>query len=174
MRAGLLVQKQVIQGPWSTSAWENGPNADSRGSSGLTEPCRRVSTKVDQELVAEQRLKGSCPFLLPSMGNAVRFVTDFIWRSPLGLRINAQDTAGVVADRRLGEDPRRPARAARGLSTTCGSPPSSGRLITGTMFADGCRPSGGDRSFRGRTLRPATARSGRNSHRACCTRRLCP
>ena len=23
------------------------------------------------------------------------FVTDFLWRSPLGLRINAQDTAGV-------------------------------------------------------------------------------
>src|SRR5690606_7376127 len=25
-----------------------------------------------------------------------QFVTDFLWRSPLGLRINAQDTAGVV------------------------------------------------------------------------------
>ena len=24
------------------------------------------------------------------------FVTDFLWRSPLGLRINAQDTAGVT------------------------------------------------------------------------------
>ena len=28
-------------------------------------------------------------------GSVMRFVTDFIWRSPLGLRINAQDTAGV-------------------------------------------------------------------------------
>ena len=26
----------------------------------------------------------------------MRFVTDFLWRSPLGLRINAQDTAGVA------------------------------------------------------------------------------
>ena len=26
----------------------------------------------------------------------MRFVTDFLWRSPLGLRINAQDTAGVT------------------------------------------------------------------------------
>jgi hypothetical protein len=26
----------------------------------------------------------------------MQFVTDFLWRSPLGLRINAQDTAGVV------------------------------------------------------------------------------
>jgi hypothetical protein len=29
-------------------------------------------------------------------GHGVRFVTDFLWRSPLGLRINAQDTAGVA------------------------------------------------------------------------------
>ena len=29
----------------------------------------------------------------------MKFVTDFIWRSPLGLRINAQDTAGVVQTR---------------------------------------------------------------------------
>src|SRR4029079_15158070 len=26
----------------------------------------------------------------------MKFVTDFLWRSPLGLRINAQDTAGVT------------------------------------------------------------------------------
>ena len=52
--------------------------------------------KADQELVAEQRLKGSCPFLFAFDGTAMRFVTDFIWRSPLGLRINAQDTAGVA------------------------------------------------------------------------------
>jgi hypothetical protein len=26
----------------------------------------------------------------------MQFVTDFLWRSPLGLRINAQDTAGVT------------------------------------------------------------------------------
>jgi hypothetical protein len=28
-------------------------------------------------------------------GTGLQFVTDFLWRSPLGLRINAQDTAGV-------------------------------------------------------------------------------
>ena len=41
----------------------------------------------------------------------MRFVTDFLWRSPLGLRINAQDTAGVDPDGRLGQDSRRSARA---------------------------------------------------------------
>ncbi|HEY2155790.1 MAG TPA: hypothetical protein VGH33_09175, partial [Isosphaeraceae bacterium] len=49
---------------------------------------------ADKAIVAEQRLKGSCPFLYAFNGTRVEFVTDAIWRSPLGLRINAQDTAG--------------------------------------------------------------------------------
>ncbi|HXD74020.1 MAG TPA: CRTAC1 family protein, partial [Vicinamibacterales bacterium] len=52
--------------------------------------------KADQELVAEQRLKGSCPWVFTWDGTSMRFVTDFLWRSPLGLRINAVDTAGVT------------------------------------------------------------------------------
>ena len=44
----------------------------------------------------EQSLKGSCPWLFTYNGKDMEFVTDFIWRSPLGLRINAQTTAGVV------------------------------------------------------------------------------
>jgi hypothetical protein len=53
-------------------------------------------TRVDQTVVAEQRLKGSCPWIFTFDGTGMRFVTDFLWRSPLGLRINAQDTAGVT------------------------------------------------------------------------------
>jgi hypothetical protein len=41
-------------------------------------------------------LKGSCPWLFTYDGEKMRFVTDFIWRSPLGLRINAQETAGIM------------------------------------------------------------------------------
>ncbi len=52
--------------------------------------------KADQSVVAEQRLKGSCPWVFTYDGTGMRFVTDFLWRSPLGLRINAQDTAGVT------------------------------------------------------------------------------
>lgn len=51
--------------------------------------------QADQTLVADQRLKGSCPWVFTYDGHGMRFVTDFLWRSPLGLRINAQDTAGV-------------------------------------------------------------------------------
>ena len=53
-------------------------------------------TAADGEVVAEQRLKGSCPWLFAFDGTGMRFVTDVLWRSPLGLRINAQDTAGVT------------------------------------------------------------------------------
>jgi len=47
-------------------------------------------------IAASQRLKGSCPWLFAWNGREMAFVTDLIWRSPLGLRINAQDTADVL------------------------------------------------------------------------------
>jgi hypothetical protein len=45
---------------------------------------------------ATQRLKGSCPWLFAWNGREMAFVTDVLWRSPLGLRINAQRTADVL------------------------------------------------------------------------------
>jgi tetratricopeptide (TPR) repeat protein len=54
---------------------------------------RPANTTVE----ATQRLKGSCPWLFAWNGREMAFVTDLIWRSPLGLRINAQDTADVLA-----------------------------------------------------------------------------
>jgi tetratricopeptide (TPR) repeat protein len=46
--------------------------------------------------IAEQRLQGSCPWVFAWNGHEMAFVTDFIWRSPLGMRINAQTTAGIT------------------------------------------------------------------------------
>jgi Tfp pilus assembly protein PilF len=51
---------------------------------------------VDAAVLAEQRLKGSCPWLFAWNGREMAFVTDLIWRSPLGLRINAQTNADVL------------------------------------------------------------------------------
>lgn len=51
----------------------------------------------NQAVLAEQRLSGSCPFLWAWNGREMAFVKDCNWDSPLGLKINAQDTAGVVA-----------------------------------------------------------------------------
>ncbi|MEX0661107.1 MAG: FG-GAP-like repeat-containing protein [Balneolaceae bacterium] len=44
----------------------------------------------------EQILKGSCPWLFTNDGEEIQFITDILWRSPLGLRINAQETAGII------------------------------------------------------------------------------
>lgn len=96
VRSGLLRQKQLLTGApahfglgarttidLARIVWPNGiPQAE-------------FGIEVDDTIVAEQRLKGSCPWVFAYDGTAMTFVTDFLWRSPLGLRINAQDTAGV-------------------------------------------------------------------------------
>jgi cytochrome c-type biogenesis protein CcmH/NrfG len=97
VRAGLLYQKQPITGPLlhfglgehrtadvARIIW---PNGDVQAEFAL---------QANQVVVTRQRLKGSCPWIFAYDGEAMRFVTDFLWRSPLGLRINAQDTAGVL------------------------------------------------------------------------------
>jgi Tfp pilus assembly protein PilF len=97
IRSGLLTQKQTLTGApvhfglgtrtaidVARIVWPNGiMQAD-------------FERNADQAVVAEQRLKGSCPWVFTYDGAGMRFVTDFLWRSPLGLRINAQDTAGVT------------------------------------------------------------------------------
>ena len=96
VRTGLHVQKQVIAAPVvhfglgdATAAevarivWPNGILQS------------EFDLAVDSAVGATQRLKGSCPWLFAWNGQEMRFVTDFIWRSPLGLRINAQSTADV-------------------------------------------------------------------------------
>ena len=52
--------------------------------------------EADQTFVAEQRLKGSCPFLFTWNGERFVFVTDFMWSTPLGMYINAQDKGGFL------------------------------------------------------------------------------
>ncbi len=99
IRSGLLVQKQPITGPMlhfglgeQTSAdvirvtWPNGTvRAD-------------FEVKADQEIVTEQRLKGSCPFLFAYNGKQMEFVKDAVpWGSAIGLRINTLGTAHVEA-----------------------------------------------------------------------------
>jgi len=97
VRSGLLVQNQVIDGPTVHFGLGERPLIDVAR---IVWPNGTVQAefqaKVDQVMTAEQRLKGSCPFVFAYDGESMRFVTDFLWRSPLGLRINAQDTAGIA------------------------------------------------------------------------------
>jgi tetratricopeptide (TPR) repeat protein len=99
IRSGLLVQKQPITGPSLhfglgdhthvdvvRIVW---PNGSVRAEFALN---------ADQEVVTEQRLKGSCPFLFAYNGRQVQFVKDAIpWGAAIGLRINTLGTAAVAA-----------------------------------------------------------------------------
>jgi Tfp pilus assembly protein PilF len=99
IRSGLLVQKQPITGPIvhfglgeQTTAdvvrivW---PNGSVRA---------EFELKADQEVVAEQRLKGSCPFLFAYDGNGVHFVKDCQpWGAAIGLHIDTLDPKGALS-----------------------------------------------------------------------------
>jgi tetratricopeptide (TPR) repeat protein len=98
IRSGLLVQKQPIAGPQlhfglgeQTSAevvrvvW---PNGTVRAEFGV---------KADQDVVTEQRLKASCPFLFAYNGKQMEFVKDAVpWGSAIGLRINTLGSANIA------------------------------------------------------------------------------
>jgi tetratricopeptide (TPR) repeat protein len=98
IRSGLLVQKQPINGPQlhfglgnQTSAevvrvvW---PNGTVRAEFGV---------KADQEVVTEQRLKASCPFLFAWNGTKMEFIKDAVpWGSAIGLRINTLGSAKIA------------------------------------------------------------------------------
>ena len=97
VRAGLLVQKQVLTGAPAHFGLGVQTQADVTRISwpnGVTQADFEFA--ANQVVAAEQRLKGSCPWLFAHDGSRMNFVTDFIWRSPLGLRINAQDTADIA------------------------------------------------------------------------------
>ena len=48
-------------------------------------PQNVIKPEANQRIVEKQILKGSCPFLYVYDGEHYRFVTDLLWRSPLGM-----------------------------------------------------------------------------------------
>jgi tetratricopeptide (TPR) repeat protein len=99
IRSGLLVQLQPIDGPQvhfglgerdqtdvARVLWPNGTLR------------AEFALKADQQVVTEQRLKGSCPFLFAYNGSKIDFVKDAVpWGSAIGLRIDNQGTAHIAA-----------------------------------------------------------------------------
>ncbi len=99
IRSGLLIQMQPITGPQvhfglgeqdrtdvARILWPNGTLR------------AEFALKADQQVVTEQRLKGSCPFLFAYNGSSVEFVKDAVpWGSAIGLRIDNQGTATIAA-----------------------------------------------------------------------------
>jgi tetratricopeptide (TPR) repeat protein len=99
IRSALLTQKLPITGPQlhfglgthtqSDVARIVWPNGSIRAEFAL---------KADQEVLTEQRLKGSCPFLFAWNGKEMSFVKDVVpWGSAIGLRINSLGTASIAA-----------------------------------------------------------------------------
>jgi Tfp pilus assembly protein PilF len=98
IRSGLLVQKQPIDRPQVHFGLGNQktaevvrvvwPNGTVRAEFGVN---------ADQEVVTEQRLKASCPFLFAWNGTKMEFVKDAVpWGSAIGLRINTLGTAKIA------------------------------------------------------------------------------
>ena len=99
IRSALLTQKLPITGPQlhfglgthtqtdvARIVWPNGTVS------------AEFSLRADQEVLTEQRLKGSCPFLFAWNGNRMSFVMDTVpWGSAIGLRINNLGTAAISA-----------------------------------------------------------------------------
>jgi Tfp pilus assembly protein PilF len=97
IRSGLLTQKQIITSPVlhfglgehtgvdvTRIVWPNGSVQ------------AEFELKPDQSVLAEQRLKGSCPLLFAWDGKQISFVKDGEpWSPALGLHINAQAVAGI-------------------------------------------------------------------------------
>jgi hypothetical protein len=98
VRAGLLYQKRLISSPVvhfglgeqpqvhvARFIWPNG-----------TVQAEFNLAATTETILTRQRLKGSCPWVFTFDGAAMQFVTDFLWRTALGLRINAQGDAAVI------------------------------------------------------------------------------
>ena len=99
IRAGLLVQKQLVTGPIVHFGLGDQTGADVVRIVWPNGAVRaEFETRGDQTILAEQRLKGSCPFLFAYNGKEMKFVKDAVpWSSAIGLRINTLGTAKVEA-----------------------------------------------------------------------------
>lgn len=98
IRTGLLYQKQLIESPIVHFGLGSNEEADMLR---IIWPNGSVQAEfaelgMGSTIFNEQILKGSCPWLFTDGGDGPEFITDILWRSPLGLRINAQETAGVI------------------------------------------------------------------------------
>jgi tetratricopeptide (TPR) repeat protein len=99
VRSGLLVQKQPITGPMLHFGLGEQINVDVIRVVWPNGTVRaNFDVAADQQIVTEQRLKGSCPFLFAFNGKKMEFVKDSVpWSSAIGLRINTLGTARVEA-----------------------------------------------------------------------------
>ncbi|MGA3034036.1 MAG: FG-GAP-like repeat-containing protein [Terracidiphilus sp.] len=99
IRSGLLVQMQAIDGPQLHFGLGNETGAEVARIVWPNGTVRaEFALKADQEVLTEQRLKGSCPFLFAWNGQSMQFVKDTVpWGAALGLRIDSMGPARIAA-----------------------------------------------------------------------------
>jgi tetratricopeptide (TPR) repeat protein len=97
IRAGLLVQKQLVTGPLVHFGLGDQAGADVVRVVWPNGSVRaEFELKADTTVLAEQRLKGSCPSLFAFDGKRMSFVKDCApWSPAIGLRINNYQTLKV-------------------------------------------------------------------------------
>jgi ASPIC and UnbV len=99
LRSGLMVQKQPITSPQVHFGLGDQGGADVvriQWPNGMENA--EFALQADQEVLTEQRLKGSCPFLFAWNGKQIGFVKDAVpWGSAIGLQIDSVGSPGIAA-----------------------------------------------------------------------------
>ncbi|HKV42568.1 MAG TPA: CRTAC1 family protein, partial [Blastocatellia bacterium] len=97
IRSGLLFQKQPISSPVVHFGLGENNGAEVLRiiwPNGVAQA--EFDLRADQTIIANQRLKGSCPSLFAFDGKGMRFVKDCApWSAAIGLSINASQTASI-------------------------------------------------------------------------------
>lgn len=97
-RSGLQYVKQPIKSPWvhvGLGTYEEAEMIRINWPNG-TMQAEFAELGYDSKIQNEQILKGSCPWVQTHNGEEMEFVTDFLWRTALGLKINAQGESNVL------------------------------------------------------------------------------
>ena len=86
-RTGTRYQKQIVTGPYVHLGLGDSETADAVRiiwTDGV--PQNVLSPDLSKPVLAQQDLKGSCPYLYTWNGSEFEFVTDLLWAAPLGLQ----------------------------------------------------------------------------------------
>ncbi len=96
LRAGKLYEARVVTSPVTHFGLGQRLKADVlrvRWPNGVAQTVYYPGT--DADILEQQILKGSCPFLYAWDGTAFQFVTDVMWRSALGMPLGIMTSGGI-------------------------------------------------------------------------------
>lgn len=98
VRAGSLYQSQVVTGPdihFGLGLREKAEVIRILWTNGV--PQNMFFPATNQDLIEEQQLKGSCPFLYTWNGEEYEFVKDIMWKSALGMPLGIMGESSTFA-----------------------------------------------------------------------------